>query len=100
MIRAITYFAPLLAVACAPVALTRDRAERLCREESGLADGVQGSLGVGVGSRGAAGKVGITITDRVFNPQGEAEFMADCVARRMSGQPRPTTAGITVGASL
>lgn len=86
--------------ACAPVPMTPERAERLCREEARTADGVAGTVGVGVGSRGARGKAGITITNRIFNPQSEAEFMAECIDLRLAGRPAPTTAGITIGGSL
>lgn len=99
MIRILICIAPLLA-ACAPQPMTAERAERLCREEAGLADGVQGMVGVGVGTGGASGKAGITITNRVFSPQTEREFMAECIARRMAGGPKPTTAGITIGGSF
>ena len=78
--------------------MTPERAERLCREEVGGADGVQGRVGVGVGTGGAKAKGSITVTNRVFNPQSDADFMRDCVARRLAGRPAPTTFGITVGA--
>ena len=90
---------PLLA-ACAPDPMTLERADRLCREEAGLADGVQGYVGIGIGSDGPAGKGRITITNRVFDPQSEQEFMAECVARRMSGKPKPTTFGVNLGGKL
>ncbi|MDJ0630764.1 MAG: hypothetical protein QNJ44_21080 [Rhodobacter sp.] len=80
--------------------MTPERAERLCREEAGLADGVRGTVGIGVGSGGPAGKAKITVTNRIFDPQSEAEFMAECIARRLEGRPAPTTAGITIGGSL
>ena len=99
MIRMLVCITPVLA-ACAPQPMTPERAERLCREEAGLADGVQGTVGIGLGTGGPSGKAGITITNRVFNPQTEQEFMAECIARRMAGRPRPTTAGITLGGSL
>ncbi len=90
----------LIASACAPTPMTADRAERLCREEADLADGVRGTVGIGVGSGGPRTKAGITITNRIFDPQSEADFIADCVARRMAGRPPPTTAGLTVGGSF
>lgn len=100
MIRGMAYLLPLLAVGCAPVPMTPERAERICREQAGLADGVQGRVAIGTGSQGASGKAGITITNRIFDPQTESEFMADCIARLMAGQPEPTTVGITLGARL
>lgn len=84
-------------MSCAPVPMTPERAERLCREEAGLADGVQGNVGVGVGTGGARAKGSIVLTDRVFNPQTEEEFMSECIERRLAGEPRPTRFGISVG---
>ena len=89
-----------LALGCAPVPMTEERATRLCLEEAGLADGVGGTLGVGVGSSGATAKAGITLTNRILDPQTREEFMADCVARRLAGRPAPATVGITIGGSL
>lgn len=80
--------------------MTPERAERLCRDEARLADGVTGSVGLGVGSGGATGSAGITLTNRVFSPQSEEDFVAECVARRLAGQPQPTTVGISLGGSL
>lgn len=92
-----------LSAACAPVPVSPERAEALCRQEVGQADGVSGNVGVGVGvgggSSGAKAKGSITVTDRVFNPQTEQEFLAECIARRVNGEPAPTTVGITIGAS-
>ena len=85
--------------ACAPVPMNQERAEELCRDEAGLADGVEGSVGVGVGTSGVSGGVGVTVNNRVLSPQSEAEFMAECVARRMSGEPAPATFGIRLGTS-
>ncbi len=87
-------------VSCAPVPMTPERAERLCREEAGLADGVQGNVGVGVGTGGARAKGSIVLTDRVFNPQTEAEFMAECIESRLAGERRPSRFGISVGGRL
>ncbi len=89
----------LTVAACAPVPMTPERAERLCREDAGLADGVQGRVGVGIGTGGGRAKGSITVTDRVFNPQSEEDFLRDCIDRRLAGEPQPTTFGITVGAS-
>lgn len=83
--------------ACAPVPVTRDKAEALCLQEVRQADGVSGTVGVGVGTGGGKAKGSITVTDRVFNPQTEDEFMAECIDRRVSSKPAPTTFGITVG---
>ena len=99
MIRHAAYLAPLIAVACAPQPMSRERAEKLCREEAGLADGFRGQVSVGIGSGGPRTGGSVTITDRIFAPQTEAEFMAECVARRMAGGPAPTRAGIIIGAS-
>lgn len=89
----------LVLAACAPVPMTRERAEADCKREVGLADGVQGNVKVGVGTGGASGGVGIVITDRIFNPQTPEEFLAECVQRKMEGRPGRTTTGIRVGAS-
>lgn len=89
-----------LLAACAPRPMTLDRAERTCREEARLADGVAGTVGIGVGTGGPRAKAGITLTNRVFNPQSEEDFVADCVDRLMSGQGKPTTVGVTVGGSF
>ncbi len=84
--------------ACAPVPMTAERAEKLCREDIGLADGVQGTVGVGVGTGGGRAKGSITVTDRVFNPQSEQDYLRECVDRRLAGKPAPTRFGITIGA--
>ncbi|MEL6587328.1 MAG: hypothetical protein AAFY65_13745 [Pseudomonadota bacterium] len=80
--------------------MTPDRAERLCQQEVRQADGVSGSVGIGVGTGGARGKGEITVTNRILNPQSPEEFLADCIARRVAGRPEPTTFGITVGRDL
>lgn len=79
--------------------MTPERAEALCREDAGLADGVQGRVGVGVGTGGGKAKGSITVTNRVLNPQTEDEFIRSCVARKLNGEPEPTTIGITIGGS-
>lgn len=84
--------------ACASGPLKQERAEKLCREDLGLADGVQGTVGVGVGTGGAKAKGSITVTNRVLNPQTEAEYLQSCIDRRMAGKPAPATFGITIGA--
>lgn len=89
----------LLLAACAPVPVSPERAAQLCREEVGLADGVRGHVGVGVGTGGGKAKGSITVTDKIFNPQSADQAFEDCVARRVNGEPQPTTFGITVGAS-
>ena len=88
----------LALTACAPVPVTRDKAEALCLDELHQADGVSGTVGVGIGTGGAKAKGSITVTDRVFNPQTEDAFLAECIDRRVSGKPAPTTVGITIGA--
>lgn len=86
--------------ACAPVPMTPERAERLCREEAGLADGVQGKIGVGVSNDGARAGGAIVLTDRVFNPQSQEEFLAECIDSRLAGERRPTRFGISIGGTL
>ena len=95
MIRAL-FLLPLLA-GCAPVPMTPERATRTCLAEIGQADGVSGSVGVGIGSTGPSTEGTVTVTNRVLAPQTESEFLSDCVARRVSGAPEPTVYGITVG---
>ncbi len=95
--QAAIFGALVASVGCAPVPMTPERAEMLCREEAGLADGVRGTVGVGVGTGGAKAKGSITVTNRVLNPQSEEEFLADCIDRRLAGRPAPTTVGITIG---
>jgi len=85
-------------VACTPVPMTPERAEQLCRDEVRQADGVSGTVGVGIGTGGPKAKGSITVTDRVLNPQTEEEFLAECIARRVEGKPAPTRVGITIGA--
>ena len=77
--------------------MTPERAEALCREEVGQADGVSGRVGVGIGTGGPKAKGSITVTNRVLNPQSEEEFFAECIDRRLAGRPAPTTFGITIG---
>lgn len=95
MIRALALLPCLLA--CAPVPVTPERADRLCRAEVAQADGVSGSVGAGIGSGGPVASGRVTITNRILNPQPEEDFLADCIARRTSGAPAPTTVGITLG---
>lgn len=90
----------LMISACAPVPVTRERAQALCLGEVRDADGVSGYAGVGIGSSGGRAKGGIRVTNRVFNPQTEEEFLADCVARRLEGRPAPTQFGITLGGEI
>ncbi|SDZ42609.1 hypothetical protein SAMN05444004_11430 [Jannaschia faecimaris] len=95
MIRALILL-PLLA-ACAPVPMTPEKAARLCRAEIGQADGISGSVGAGVSNGGPVARGSITVTNRVLNPQTEAEFLEDCIARRVAGKPEPTTFGVSIG---
>ncbi|CTQ48996.1 hypothetical protein [Jannaschia donghaensis] len=95
MIRALILL-PLLA-ACAPVPMTPERAARECRANVGQADGTSGSVGAGISNNGPVSTGNITITNRVFNPQSETEFLAACIARKMEGRPEPTTFGISAG---
>ena len=99
MIRVATICVLLAATACAPVPMTYERAEALCREDIRGADGVSGNVGIGVGSGGGRAKGSITIDNRVFNPQSQDDYLADCIARRVNGEPQPTQFGITIGAS-
>ncbi|WP_179378247.1 hypothetical protein [Jannaschia marina] len=99
MSRLVLCLLPLLA-ACDPVPVSPERAERLCRAEVGQADGVSGSIGAGVSNDGPRARGGITITNRVFNPQTEEEFLAECIARRVEGRPEPTTFGVSVERDL
>ncbi|EPX81577.1 hypothetical protein [Litoreibacter arenae] len=89
---------PLLMAACAPVPMSPERAARECRDEVGLADGVQGNIGVGVGTGGGKARGSITVTDKVFRPQSADAAFAECIDRKISGKPQPTTFGITIGA--
>jgi len=86
-----------LLIGCAPVPMTLERAESQCRDEAGLADGVEGRIGVGVGTGGTTGRAGITVNNRVFSPLTTEEFMAECIERRMDGEPNPAGFGITLG---
>lgn len=97
MTRGALLFLPLLAVACAPVPLGPEEAARQCRAEAGLADGISGSIGAGVSNRGPVGTGSITVTNRVLNPQTEAEFISECMRRKVDGRPPPTTFGISAG---
>lgn len=90
--------APVILSACASVPMTPERAERICRDDAGLADGFQGNAGVAIGTGGANARGGITVTNRILNPQSEEAFMRDCVARVLNGEGRAATFGITFGA--
>ncbi len=98
MIRAVALSLATLA-ACAPQPMTVERAERQCREELPLADGVSGNVGIGVGTGGVRTRTGITVTNAILNPQSDREFMAECIDRVMEGRPRPARFGITLGSS-
>jgi hypothetical protein len=77
-----------------------ERAEAQCLEDVRRADGVSGNVGVGVSNRGGRAKGSITVTDRVFNPQSEQDYLDECIARKVNGEPAPTRFGITIGASI
>lgn len=87
-----------LVLGCAPTPLSEAAAEARCKEEAKLADGVAGRVKVGVGSGGATGGVGITITDRVFNPQSVDDFMAECIAEKTGRAPVKSRSGSHIGA--
>lgn len=89
----------LLAAACAPAPVSPERAAQLCREQAGLGDGVRGNIGVGVGTGGGKAKGSITVTDKILRPQDDQRAFEDCIARKVAGEPEPTTFGITIGAS-
>ncbi|GAB5448617.1 hypothetical protein [Gymnodinialimonas sp.] len=97
--------APLLAsatllAACGPgQAPSQATAERLCAQEARQADGISGSIGVAGGTGGPSASGRVTITSDILNPRSEADALADCVARRMGGQPSPRGGGLTVGIS-
>ncbi|WP_394197133.1 hypothetical protein [Litoreibacter albidus] len=92
------WLAPLLMLAaCAPVPVSPERAAQQCREEVGLADGIQGNIGVGVGTGGGKARGSITITDKVFRPQSADDAFAECMDRKVTGKPQPTTFGVTIG---
>lgn len=88
----------LMTAACAPQQVSLERADALCRDELRGADGVTGTVGVGVGTGGVRAGGSVTIDDRVLNPQSEEEFLAECIARKVNGEAGPTRFGITVGA--
>ncbi|RLJ59472.1 hypothetical protein BCF46_1621 [Litoreibacter meonggei] len=88
----------VMLAACAPVPVSPERAAEMCRKEVGLADGVQGNIGVGVGTGGGKARGSITVTDKVFRPQSADAAFAACVDRKVNGKPEPTTFGITIGA--
>ncbi len=84
---------------CAAPPMTEERAARLCAEEARQADGISGVVGVGVGSDGPGARGTVTITSDILNPRSESQALADCIARRMAGDPTPTRVGITIGGS-
>ncbi len=84
------------ASACAaPAPMTPERAERLCAEQVGLADGFAGAVEVGIGDGGTRTGASITLSERIFNPQTDREFMADCVERRLEGKPAMTEVNVS-----
>ncbi|WP_298436637.1 hypothetical protein [uncultured Jannaschia sp.] len=87
----------VLITACAPVPMTRERALHECRSEARLADGIAGSVGVGVGSGGGLADGELVVTSRVFDPRSERAVLAECMDRRMAGRPEPTIVGVTLG---
>jgi len=88
------------ASACAPVPVSLERADALCRDELREADGVTGNVGVGVGTGGVRAGGSVTVDSRVLNPQTEEEFLAECISRRVNGEPAPTRFGITLGGRI
>ncbi|MFW5654337.1 MAG: hypothetical protein ACOCYW_01650 [Roseicyclus sp.] len=88
-----------LVAGCAAQPMTRASAERLCADEARLADGVAGSVGVGVSSdRGGMARGRLVVTSDVFDPRAEADALEACVARRMAGDrsPEPRRPGFTI----
>ena len=90
-------FALALASACAPESMTPERAERLCAERIGLADGVSGVVEFGAGSDGAHSGASITLTRRIFTPQTEEEFMSECVGNLLEGRSSTTEVSVSAG---
>jgi len=80
--------------------MTPERAEELCREDIGHANGVSGVVGVGVGTNGARAKGAVVVTNRVFNPQTEEEFLRDCIDRKLGQAPAETTFSVAIGGSF
>jgi hypothetical protein len=79
--------------------MTRASAERLCADEARLADGIAGSVGVGVSSsRGGMAGGRLVLTSDVLNPRAEADVLEACVSRRMAGDrgPAPRRSGLTI----
>lgn len=91
------FLLPLLVMACTTAPPTPERALRQCRAEAPLADGISGSVGAGISNRGPVGDGSITITNRVFDPQSEDEYITDCIDRVLNGRPPPTTYAISMG---
>ena len=87
--RFLTILAAGLTVACTPAPMTPERAESLCAEQIGLSDGIEGAIHVGIGSSGSHAGASITLTRRIFAPQTEDEFMAECVERLLDEKPAP-----------
>ena len=92
-----TLLALVSASACAPAPMTPERAERLCAERVGLADGIEGTIEMGFGSGGSRTGASITLTKRILAPQTEDEFMAECVGDLLEG--RSASTGVNISAT-
>ncbi|MDT8853999.1 hypothetical protein RNZ50_02925 [Paracoccaceae bacterium Fryx2] len=70
--------------ACGPV--TREQAERACYERARLAEAPRGMAGLGVGNRGVAGKLSVTVTSDYLMGRDPSAIYDQCVYQK-SGLP-------------
>ncbi len=55
---------------------------------------------MGIGSGGSHTGASITLTNRIFSPQTEEEFMAECVEHLLEGSPTTTEVNVTAATTF
>lgn len=75
----------LALVACGPVSM--DVAERQCFADARMAIGPHGKVGVGMGKKGLAGIIDVTISSDYLLGHDPAQIYADCIYRKTGQRP-------------
>jgi len=92
---------PVSVSARAPAPTVPERAGRPRTKRAGPAEGIEGTVQVGIGSEGPRGKASVALTERIFIPRAEEEFMRDFMAERaLEGKPAPAMIGVSAGSAI
>ena len=98
---AVLVAACLLLAACAPPEpMEPRRAEELCRAEIAGNATVRPNIGIGIGRGGPRVRTGVTIPAGALDARPYDQRLADCMSRRMMGQPPAPNVGVSVGTTL